>query len=233
MAIFVTAVGSGGTAGEVDGTTFRSMIVTFRPAEYKGFGHYRIFAVSGVIGAAAIGSAGGIIAVRHADSQRLAVITDIAISIGHLAAASGAALGTLEIAIYRNNQTAFTGGTSADLSKDTGKQRTAMNSSLLTQIMFPTTTAITTVTADIDTQGIADVSVASWTGAITLQLSGTNIPLTRMLDDNAFDELMSPVILNQNEAIVLRAAATGTPPWGALLTTKAGLSIQWHEMMGF
>jgi len=233
MAIFVTATGNNGVDGQVDGTTFRAMVVSYRPADYASYGVYRYFSPTGTLGTGTIGNQSVVLGMKWGDANgRIAAFVEINISVGHSVAATTAGFGNWEVIILRNVQTLYTGTTNRDMTGKTNKLRTKFPPSLMTQIMGGGTTATTApANADPDAFGVANVAGANITGILTTQLNGQTLPYTRLLGDST-SGLFEPLILSQNEAISIRSSPT-SGGFGTTLVSKVGIGAQWQELMGY
>jgi len=218
--------GANGIVAEVDGTTFRALRVTPRPAEYGAFGHYRICMVSGTM-AAALAANSDIFLFRWGDTTRLAVVYEVVISAGANVAASAAAITSLELFFARTFTASGTGGTPATLSGNNQKMRTSMGTTLATDIRCATTTALGAGTKTLDAQSLSGVAVGIWTGALTTGLSGQFVPRTPLIDvDGGFKH---PIVFAQDEGFAIRNGII----FPAALTWNFAVSVAWLEYTSF
>lgn len=215
--------GNGGTVAEVDGTTFRALRVTVRPADYGALGSYGLSMVSGTI-AAALGSGSEVTQFRWTDATRLAIVRKIRVSGGVNVVASAAALLSLEAVIARSFSAAGTGGNTATLTGNNGKLRTSMGTTLLGEFRHISTAALGTGTKTLDAQGIGMIAYGVGTGALTVAISTTIIPPSDLLDDDGAGAC--PIVLAANEGWVIRTGIIGP----AAMTWNLGVATRWSEV---
>ena len=219
--------GNGGTVAEVDGTSFRALRVANRPLDVGSLGHYRLSMASGTI-AAALAANAELFQFRWTDATRLCVIHKVLISAGANAAATAAGLVALELAVARSWSAAGTGGTAATITGNNQKTRTSFGSTLLGEARCATTAALGAGTKTLDTQGIGNVFLGIGTGAITVAADLTLIDKIDLLEMDANEP--HPVVLAQNEGLVIRNGATA---WPATMTWGFGVTIVWAETAAY
>lgn len=219
--------GNGGTVAEVDGTTFRALRVTVRPADYGALGSYGISQVSGTM-AAALAANAELYQFRWTDATRLAVVRRITVSAGANVAATAAALLALELAIARGWTGIGAGGTAATFSGNNAKFRTSMGTTLVNDVRISSTAGLTAGTKTIDTNGVANVAFAVLTGAITTGINGTILPSTPLLEDESGNG--HPIVLAQNEGWIVR---NGAVAWPAGMTWNFGCYHRWSELAAY
>ena len=221
--------GNGGTILEVDGATFRAGRVTPRPTDHGSFGSFSYGGFTGIL-PAALGAASEIFQFRWADASRLCLINEIKLS---------AAVSTTMFAVGVPVQIdlvkatgwtiAGTGGT-AITPAATLKKRTSMASTLITagDIRIATTAALGAGTKTLEAAGANPLAALLAAGPITGSLSGIIIPTDTMLFRAGVGDGQHPILLAQNEGIVIRSVAvpiTGT--WMATVT------IDWTEVAAY
>lgn len=216
--------GNGGTIAEVDGTNYRAQRVTGRPLDVGAFGHYRLSMASGTIGAA-LAAGAELFQFRWTDASRLCVIQKVLISAGANVAATAAGLVTLEAAIARSFTAAGTGGTAATITGNNQKTRTSMGTTLLGEARMATTAALGAGTKTLDTQGVGNAMTGIGTGAIT---AAVQLPIFDKIDliEIDADVTQHPVVLAQNEGLVIRNGATA---WPATMTWGLAVTVVWAE----
>lgn len=219
--------GYSGVIPEVD-PTFRALRGTGRPLDHGSLGHYRLCMATGTIGAA-LAANGELFHFRWADVSRLAVVQKILISAGANVAASAAGLVTLEAVVARGWTAAGTGGVTATLAGNNQKVRSNMGTTLLGEVRIATTAALGAGTKTLDSQGIGNVTIGIGTGAIT---TSHRLPLIDKIDlvEVDADSTMHPIILAQNEGVVIKNGATAFP---AAMTWAMGVTIVWAELAAF
>lgn len=213
--------GFGGVVQEVDGTTFRAARVTARPAEYGALGHYKVSMETGSV-AAGQGADSEIWQFRWPDATRFAVVT--LIQVDHLYATTAFAVGIarLRATVARTWSADGTGGATATLTGDNNQMRTTMGASLATYRMA-TTAALGAGTKTFDAQDIGHVrSGIAATANVNLLDSK---PTVLFNPSNADGE--HPLVLAQNEGVVVRATVPATGVW------IAGITVRWIETAAF
>ena len=218
--------GNSGVVGEVDGTTFRALRVTGRPIDYGALGFYRLSMASGTM-AAALAANAEIFQFRWPDATRLAMVTRIAISAGANVAATAAALLSFRVTAARSWTAAGSGGTRANLTGNNAKLRTSMGTSLVNDAGIATTAGLTAGTKTLDTQDLGGVEFGIGTGAITVALPLTFLPLTELLNIDASND--HPLILAQNEGFVIRSGII----FPAAMTWAFTVNVSWAEIAAF
>lgn len=216
-----------GAIPEVD-PTYDALRVSSRPLDVGSLGHYRLSMASGTV-AAALAANAELFQFRWTDATRLCVIHKVLLSAGANVAATAAGLVTLELAVARGWTIAGTGGATATITGNNQKTRTSMGTTLLGEARCATTAALGAGTKTLDTQGIGNVMVGIGTGAITVSPTLNLIEKTDMveIDDGAS---MHPVILAQNEGLVLKNGATA---WPATMTWGFAVTVVWAEVAAF
>lgn len=223
----ITLVGASGVVPEVDGT-FDALRVSGRPLEYNGLGHYRLGMATGTI-AAALAANGELFQFRWTDATRLAVVQKVLVSAGANVAATAAGLVTLDLTFARNWTAAGTGGTAATITGNNQKTRTSMGTTILGEARCATTAALGAGTKTLDSQSIGNVMVGIGTGAITTAAKLGLIDKIDLLEIDA-DTTQHPIVLAQNEGIVVKNGATA---WPAAMTWGLAVTVVWAEMTAY
>lgn len=203
--------GNGGTVAEVDGATFRALRVVARPVNYGTLGMYSLGATSGTI-AAALAANSEVFQFRWPDATNLALVHRVQVSASVNVAATAAALLSLRMTAARSWSAAGSGGTRLTLTGNNCKLRTSMGTTLVNDAGISTTGALTAGTKTLDTTDLAVIGYGWLTGAITVQVNGTLLPLSTLFE--AYDGGAHPLVCAQNEGFVVRTGiinpATGT-----------------------
>lgn len=223
----IVVQGNGGTASEVDGTTFRALRVAPRPPDYSSLGCY---AFSGVTGAVAAGMAanGEILQFRWTDATRYAVVR--AIRFNGMRATTAFAAGTIDVkaSIARSWTASGSGGTALTLTGDNLSLRTSMGTTLVGDMRIATTAALGAGTKTIDTQDlglIATHSSGGWNSATPI-IGSIYLPTTDLYVADTADG-SHPLVLAQNEGLVVRATVPATGVW------NAAVQIEWCEVTAY
>jgi hypothetical protein len=184
----VGIVGNGGTALEVDGTTWRAARVTTRPPEYGAGGYYRM-AISGTT-AAAPAAAAPLMAFRWSSGTLIALIKYIEVRI-QVSTASTAGLPEFSGYIARGWTANDTGGTAVVMTGNNQKFRTGMGTSVVGDVRAATAGVLTAGGGrTLDANPIATCSTPLALGS---------------QDRSAFDinsAIDHPLVLAQNEGLV-------------------------------
>lgn len=212
--------GNGGTIAEVDGTNYRAMRATLRPIDYGAFGAYRLSLLSGTM-AAGLGANAEIWQFRWSDATRLCAVTGVTIDgLAGSATAFTAGLGKVDLMIARSWTADGSGGTAATLTGNNNKERTSMGTTLLGAVRISSTAALTAGTKTLDSQPIAGA-------ALTF---GTTASVQYMLRDELFRPepgVEAPLVLAQNEGLVIRATVPATGTW------HFGVTVTWTELSDY
>jgi hypothetical protein len=220
--------GNGGVIAEVDGTSYRALRVQGRPLDVGSLGHYRLSMASGTIGAA-LAANGELFQFRWSDATRLAVIQKILVSAGAIAAATAAGAVTIEATIARAFTASGSGGATATITGNNQKNRTSFGTTLLGEARMATTVALGAGTKTLDSQGIGNVTIGIGTAAITSAIAMPLISKIDLLEVDA-DLTQHPIVLAQNEGIIVKNGATA---WPATMTWALGVTIVWAEVAAY
>ena len=225
------AVIEGGTSAavaEVGAAAAKGLHVQLRPFDAGALGHYRLASVSGTM-AAALAAGSQIFQFKWTDATRFAVVTSLKVRFLTLTRFTAGTITDFGVdAFIARTYTGGSGGTALTITGDNGALRAAYGTTLVSEIRVPTTAAlgaVTTLDTQPFTQGFgAGVQV---TPSATVQYETDNIPL---LDYQARTESgESPVILAQNEGIIVRNRAV----WPIAGTGIYSFEIQWSEVTAF
>jgi len=214
--------GNSGTVVEVDGTTFRALRVTSRPVEYGALGLYRIAMLSGTM-AAGMAAASEIFQARWTSATNLALIWGMSFDGFGSATAFTAGFGNMSMTIARSWSADGSGGTPATLTGNNQKLRTSMGTSLMGAIRVSTTGALGAGTKTLDAQPIAQVALSINAVANTQYLP----PATVVYGNLEAGGNPTPVVLAQNEGVVVRATVPATGTW------QFGVTMSWAEVTSY
>lgn len=213
--------GNGGVVAEVDGTGFRALRVTLRPTEYGSLGEYQAGGVTGTL-AAPIGTNSELAQFRWTDATRLALVKKVILDgFSGSATAFTAGFASVQAFIARSFTAAGTGGGALTMTGNNAKLRTSMGTSLVGEIRIATTAALGAGTKTLDANPIGSAAFAIGTTA-----SVNYLGRTPLFGDIA-EGIPHPVVLAQNEGIVVRATAPATG------TAQAGFTFGWAEVAAY
>ncbi len=212
--------GNSGTIAEVDGTNYRALRTTLRPIDVGLGGSFRLSLLSGTINAG-IGANAEMWQLRWTDSTRVCVINSVQWDgmVG-TATAFTAGVAHLQLFIARSWTSDGTGGTAATLTGNNQKLRSGMGTSVMGAIRIASTTNLGTGTKTIDLQ-----SIGQYTAAIDTTANKQHTPAFPLFA--AAPGIESPIILGQNEGLVVR---TTVPATG---TYQFGVTVHWTEVAAF
>jgi len=205
---------------KVDGSKFNALRVNARPLDYGVNGAYTMSVRSGVLAAGLVANS-EIFQFRWGEAVKKCVIQEILLEGAYSVAAFTAGAGDISAFVARAWTASGTGGTASVMTGNNGKLRTDMATSLLTvsgDARISSTAALGAGTKVVDTVGI---------GAIFQGIPAA--AFATIFNNNALfqpDDL-HPVILEQNEGLILRANVPATGTW------QFGVTIRWTEVDTF
>lgn len=212
--------GNGGTVAEVDGTNYRAIRTSLRPLDYGAFGAYRLSLLSGTM-AAGLAANSEVWQFRWSDATRLCAVTGVTIDgLAGSATAFAAGLGKLDLLVARSWTADGSGGTPATLTGNNNKERTSMSATLLGAARISSTAALTAGTKTLDAQPIGQA-------ALTFGTTASVQYLTRMELFRPDAGVEAPIILSQNEGLVIRATVPATGTW------HFGVTVTWTELTDY
>lgn len=199
----------------------RALRVLSYPYPYDALGQYRVMHLSGTM-AAGLAANSEIFQLRWTDATRLCLINKVFLDgLAGSATAFAAGFAKVDLLIARSWSSDGSGGTAATLTGNNAKLRTSMGSSLMGSIRGSSTGALTAGTKTLDSQGIGVWAFTIGTVANVIY-APDRIPLFQALENN-----QHPIVLAQNEGIVVRATVPATGTW------QFGISVDWCEIASF
>jgi hypothetical protein len=198
----------------------KALRVTPKPVDYGSLGIYSLGAASGTM-AAGLAAAAPIYSFRWGNASNLAVIKRVVISAGNTATAFTAGIVTFNLFIARSLSASDTGGTSILPSGNQNKCRTSMGTTLLTDCRISSTAALGVGTRTLDTNPAGSVTVSEPATAGTTIIGPKDGDLFRA---QAGDY---PLVLAQNEGLVIQATVPATGTWTFSVT------CQWEELAAY
>lgn len=212
--------GNSGTVAEVDGTNYRAMRTTLRPIDYGALGSYRLSQLSGTM-AAGLAANSEVFQFRWTDATRLCVVTSVIWDgLSGSATAFAAGFGKVDLVVARSWTADGSGGSAATLTGNNAKQRTSMGTTLVGAVRTASTAALGAGTKTLDAQAVGQYSAAFGTATSTQW-----IPQFDLFHADPGGE--SPLVLAQNEGVVVRATVPATGTW------QFGVTIVWSEVVAY
>ena len=216
--------GNGGVVAEVDGTTYRALRVTMRPVDYGALGQYRIAMLSGTM-AAGLASAAEIYQARWTQNPNLAIIWGVSVDgMSGSATAFTAGFANLTLTIARAWLADGSGGTSATLTGNNQKLRTSMATTLMSAVRISATAALSAGTKTLDAQPEGQISFCMNTNVSVNYMSMIGLYGSLSLEDGGN---VAPIVLAQNEGVVVRATVPATGTW------QFGVTMAWTEVASY
>jgi hypothetical protein len=198
--------------------TFDALRASNRPLDPGSLGAYSLSMSTGVM-AAGLAANSEIFQFRWIDSSRVAVIDKV--NFDGLGSITAFAAGVVNIraAIARSWTVDGSGGTAASFAGSNQKMREAHGSSLVGAVRISSTAALTAGTKTIDAQDFGAVlggvgaspAVVIWEGELF----------------NCYGGMTYPIVLAQNQGIIVRATVPATGTW------TAGISLSWTEVTAY
>ena len=196
-----------------------------RPLDYGALGQYRLNTWSNPVMAAGLAAGSDIYQARWTSTPQLAIIWGVQLDGFFASTAFVAGFGKFVLTIARNWSVDGGGGTAATLTGDNNKLRTSMGSSLMGAIRNATgSSTLTTGTRTLDSQPVGQLPFAVTTSTNTQYLNQLALygPQGHECGGN-----VAPIVLTQNEGIVVRATVPGTGTWGFAIT------LAWSEVTAY
>lgn len=215
--------------------TFGALRITGRPPE--SLGYYTIAGNTATYSGLAANTP--LFSMRWGDATKLAIILKVDVAVVTTVAASTAGLTTRQLIVARSFTVSDTGGTAVTLSGNNNKRRTSQATSVVTNMQFGAPLTAGTRTLDANPVG----EVIGWSGLNTTGLvlgcmgssaSGAvrsneggmgHVPLL-----DAITGMDYPIVLAQNEGIVVRIGGTAQPSGS---TQQTYLKVAWAEVSAF
>ena len=177
------------------------------PVDYGVGGCYKFALRSGQM-SAGLGANSPVFSLRNTSSTLLVILRKLRFNMwtNSTPFASGTNM-TFETFIARNFTASDSGGSGVNLTGKNGAQRTAMASSALGDLRVASTATLTAGTRTLDQNAFATVVAGAPTAAgVSMNPSGPIILYDRGVDEH-------PLVLAQNEGIVLQATMPATGVW--------------------
>jgi hypothetical protein len=188
---------------------------------FVALGHYQYVGVTGAIAAGAAADA-EIFQLRWVDATRLFVLEQLKIDFLYATTGFAAGLGTLRATVARSWSADGGGGNALTLTG--AKLRGSMGASLFsTGARIATTAALTAGTKTFDATDFGQYRDAI---AVTTNANLLSQKPVQLFDPSSADGEY-PLVLVQNEGVVVRATVPGTGVW------IAGITAKWAEVAAY
>lgn len=218
MSWITRILGSDGTTQLGVESKWNALRATLRPIDYGTLGIYQISMQTGTM-AAGLAANAEIFQFRWTDATRLALVTQVRFDgLGSIAAFAAGFAG-FQVNIARSWTVDGSGGTAATITGNNQKLRTSMGTTLLGAARIASTAALTAGTKTLDSQGCG-----GFVGGLTA-VAGAGLQQANLLDNETTNE--HPIVLAQNEGLVVRATVPATGTW------TGGVTIKWIEVAAY
>jgi hypothetical protein len=208
-----------------------------RPTAFGALGAYSIAAKTGAL-VATIAANAPLLSVRWTDGTRLALIERLSISVITVGAITAAVTTDFDLIMARAFTAADSTGTALTLTTNNAKRRTNMGTTLMGEIRLAGTAALTAGTRTLDAQPMRITPAcltplaagAPWFMSVaTAAITSGGPELDMMVWDAYLNNGFHPIILAQNEGVILRAASAG--PATGTFTVK--INMDWIEVAAY
>jgi hypothetical protein len=216
--------GNGGVVAEVDGTTYRALRVTIRPVDYGALGQYRISMLSGTM-AAGLAAAAEIFQARWTQASNLAIIWGVSLDgLSGSATVFTAGFAAISLTVARAWSGDGSGGSAATLTGNNQKLRTSMATTSMSAIRISSTAALGVGTKTLDGQALGQTSFCIATAASVIYQNMLGLYGASSLENGGNP---APIVLAQNEGVVVRATVPATGTW------QFGITMAWSEVASY
>ena len=220
--------GASGTIVEAGLFSPAALHVSCKPDQYGTLGHYQFSGQTGAIGAGA-GANSELLQMRWVDATRLCIIKKVLIT--GMRATTAFAAGAIDLKLNRATGWSGdgTGGTAVTVTGQELRLRTSMGLTLFsTGFRIATTAALGAGTKTVTSQEVGTITTHSSAGpgAATPIIGSIYLPTYDLFEHDASDG-EHPIVLVQNEGIVIRATVPATGVW------NLGMTVKWAEVTAF
>lgn len=192
----------------------------------QALGYYSVGTVTGIYNGLAAGAP--LFSMRWGDATRLCLILKVSVSVVATAAATVAGPVDRQLIVARSFTVADSGGTAISLTGNQQKHRTSQATSLVSDMRIATTAALTAGTRTLDGVGVGIAAAGMSSGLLTVMVNVTLIPKVDLFSAYA-GEIMYPLVLAQNEGIIVRMV--NAQPTGSSLLTY--VDVTWAEVNSY
>jgi hypothetical protein len=192
------------------------------PVSYGALGHYAVTCATATM-AAGISADSEILQFRWTSASYLALIHEVSVlAFNSLGTGFTAGIGQFDVTVARSFSAAGTGGTTLTLTGNNQKTRTSMGTSAVGEVRVATTAALGTGTKTLDANKMSLLRFTVGTATNTHYLGSVD-PLYR--PDVGSGE--HPIVLAQNEGLIVRTTMPATGTWDAYLR------VRWSEVTAY
>lgn len=193
--------------------------------DYGALGVYSIATVTGTM-AAGLAAGSEIWQLRWTHATNKCLIHQVRLSAANQATAFTAGHGVFDLVFARAFTAAGTGGGTATLTTNNGQLRTDMPTTGLGSIRTATTAALGAGTKTLDAHALSNIAVGVHENAAGTAIAGvTIVPPTDLWSHD--EDFSQPIVLEENEGLVIRATVPATGTWTGAITVK------WSELQDF
>lgn len=220
--------GYSGVVVENDGETFDALRVTLRPVDYGALGQYRLNMWSNPIMAAGLAGGSDIYQVRWTVTPQIALIWGVDLDGFFASTGFTGGFANFTLTFARSWTVDGSGGTAANLTGNNNKLRTSMGTSLMGAIRNATgSSTLTTGTRTLDAQPLSTLPFAISTATNTnfMSMQGPLGFYGAVAHEDGGNP--APLVLTQNEGLVVRATVPATGTWGFAIT------LAWSEVASY
>lgn len=220
--------GAGGSVVEAGAFAAVPIHTIAKPDPYGTLGHYQFCGMTGAI-AAAMAANGELLQMRWVDATRFCVIKKVTLT--GMRATTAFAAGAIDLKVTKATGWTVDGGGGSPVTV-TGQElrlRSSMGLTLFSSgFRIATTGALTGGTKTLNTNDFGCIATHSsaGVGAATPIIGSIYLPMTEIYEQDQADG-EHPIVLAQNEGIVVRATVPGTGVW------NLGMTVKWSEVAAF
>jgi hypothetical protein len=205
-----------------DGQSYRTVRVTLRPVDYGSLGQYRVLMWSNPAMAGGLAADSDIYQTRWTAASNLALIWGVTLTMFGSLFPFKAGFANFDLTVARSWTVDGSGGTAATLTGDNQKLRASMASSSMGAIRNATgSSTLTTGTRTLDAQPVGRIPIVIGTSVSLNYIDQSSLYGSLSLEDGGNP---APIVLAQNEGVVVRATVPDTGTWGF------GVTMAWSEV---
>ena len=214
----IAVIGNGGTVADVQAAN-RAVNVCVFPQDPLTLGYYSMSMNNGTtVMTAGLAANSPIWSFRWGNAN-LAIVKGVYLSVSEGLAAFTTGRGNFDLFVARSFSASDTLGTAATLTGNNGKLRTSFGTTLLTDMRISNTVSLTAGTRTLDTMPVGNAQVSN---KVIETNSGTNMILWQRDGSDGY-----PLVLAQNEGLVIQASVAGTGTW------FFEVRVEWMEAAAF
>jgi hypothetical protein len=211
--------GNAGTVVEVE-TNTRAMRLVQRPTDVGALGAYAMGLASGSM-SAGLASAAQVWTIRNSTANAY-VVRALTMSMGALGTGFAAGSGLFNLFFARSFTVNLGAGTAATVTGNNGKLKTAFATTGVADLRISATVILTGSSFTLDAQPLGGIQAA-----ITTATNTVFIPTTSLLPGGAIQGQQWPVVLAQNEGLILQATVPATGVW------QFYVNVEWEELTSY